>query len=313
MLPYNSGTVEPSKDKKRSHKGFVFFLFLIIVIDALGIQTYTSVQANAVQVAQTNESKIVLTPAQKNSIALETSWKDMLSGFNGHIDIALYNDKTGEISRYTNYNGTFDTASIIKLSILEEVLLQDQAAGISITDDQLGEVTPMIENSDNDAASALWSSIGGASTINSFYKQIGANTSTANDTNGWGLTQTTALDQLKVLNALAYPGKTLSTDSSAIADNLLDQVEADQTWGVSGGVPSDVSFELKDGWLPDNETNDTFSSTDDWTVNSIGHIHGDGVDYTLAVLTEGNATEQDGINTIQSVASTAWSTLDSEK
>jgi beta-lactamase class A len=306
-------TVEPSKDKKRAHKGFILFLFLIIVIDVLGIHGYGTLQASAVQSAQTSELKATLTTSQKNSLALETSWETMFKGFSGHIDIALYNDKTGEISRYTNYNGTFDTASIIKLSILEDLLVQDQKAGINITDDQLGEATPMIENSDNDAASALWASIGGASAINSYYKQIGADSSTASDTNGWGLTQTTALDQLKVLNTLAYPGKTLTTASSAIADNLLDQVEADQTWGVSGGVPSDVSFELKDGWLPDNETNDSFSSTDDWTVNSIGHVHGDGVDYTLAVLTEGDITEQDGINTIQSVASTAWSTLDSEK
>jgi beta-lactamase class A len=280
-------------------------VFIIFIIN--------SKDTHAATVAKTDAADIVLTQGQKNSLALSSTWKNILGNFKGSIDIALYNDKTGDIARYTNVDQTFDTASIVKLSILEETLLQDQAAGYSgLTDTQTDEATPMIENSDNDAATYLWDSVGGASAMNSFFKQVGATQTTAGDP-AWGLTQTTAIDQLKVLNALAYPGKILTSDSASTADNLLDQVEPDQTWGVSGGVPSDVSFELKDGWLPDNETNDAYSNTDDWTVNSIGHVYGDGVDYTLAVLTDGDATEQDGINTIQSLSTAAWDNLSSVK
>jgi beta-lactamase class A len=297
-------------NKKTSHKGFIFFLIILVSIDVFIIHIFNADQASAVQVDKNDVSKLYLSTSERNSLLLDSAFQKTVAGFKGSVDVALYNDKTGTVSHYSNTTDTFNTASIIKLSILEEVLVQDQASGEGISDDQLAEAEPMIENSDNDAASALWDSVGGPTAMEDFYHQIGAaSTTTATD---WGLTQTTALDQLKVLNALAYPGKSLSSDSASTADNLLDQVEADQTWGVSGGVPSNVSFELKDGWLPDADTSDSYSNTDDWTVNSIGHIYGDGVDYTMAVLTDGNDTEQDGITNIESLATAAWNTLSSE-
>lgn len=237
---------------------------------------------------------------------LEAAWKQTLAATpaDGNVDIAVYDSKTGAITHYANQPSTFITASIIKLSILETLLWHDQQQGLSgLTADQLAEAEPMIENSDNDAATDLWQVDGGQLAINAFFRQIGAGQSTASV--DWGLTQTTALEQLKVLNEVAYPGKLLTAASAAQANGLMDHVETDQRWGVSGGVPASVSVQLKNGWLADADV----AGTSGWNVNSIGHVHGNGADYTIAVLTNDNSTEQDGINTIQALSTATWNVL----
>ncbi len=44
-------------------------------------------------------------------------------------------------------------------------------------------------------------------------------------------------------------------------------------------------------------------------MNSIGYVHGDGRDYLVAVLTDGNATEAQGIDTIESLSDLIWENL----
>jgi hypothetical protein len=80
----------------------------------------------------------------------------------------------------------------------------------------------------------------------------------------------------------------------------MENVTADQRWGVSGDVPAGVTVALKNGWLPLKGTNG------DWQINSVGWISGDGRDYLMAVLTTGNPSEQYGINTIDQLAATVW-------
>lgn len=252
-------------------------------------------------------------PPKANKSAEEQSklvaaWKQVVAATppDGNYDIAVYDTATGATTHYSNTDTTYNTASIIKMSILEDTLWQDQQQGLSgLTASQLAQAEPMIEQSDNDAATDLWTSLGGQSSIQTFFQKIGATQSTANVE--WGLTQTTALDQIKVVNEVAYPGKLLTVASANQADQLLNQVEADQHWGVSGGVPAGVTVQLKNGWLADAGNNGTTG----WNINSIGHVHGDGMDYTIAVLTDDNNTEQDGINTIQALSTAAWNTLSS--
>lgn len=241
---------------------------------------------------------------------LEEAWKQAVavSPPDGNVDIAVYDNATGAIAHYTNVPGnsadTFITASIIKLSILESTLWQDQQQGLpGLTQDQLSESEPMIENSDNNSADDLYLDAGGSSGLNAYFKQIGATDTIASGP--WGLTRTTAIDQLKIVGEVAYPGKLLTTASAKQANGLMDQIESDQRWGVSSGVPDAVSVQLKDGWL----SNSDIDGSSGWNVNSVGHVHGDGVDYTIAVLTNEDNSLQDGINTIQMLSTTTWDTL----
>ncbi len=96
------------------------------------------------------------------------------------------------------------------------------------------------------------------------------------------------------------PSPLLTADQRGYVLRLMERVTPSQRWGVSGGVPRGVTVALKNGWLP------LTSAGDDWQINSVGWIHGDGRDYLLAVLTTGNATEQDGIAVIDKLAATVW-------
>ena len=82
----------------------------------------------------------------------------------------------------------------------------------------------------------------------------------------------------------------------------MSQVEADQQWGVSGGVPSTARIALKNGWVP-------LTSNTDWEVNSIGRIAGDGRRYLLAVLTAHDSSEAYGIATIEGISAIVWKDL----
>jgi hypothetical protein len=148
----------------------------------------------------------------------------------------------------------------------------------------------------------LWTEVGGSKAVDGLFKQIGA-THSQGGADHWGWSTTTALDQLKVVNQVAHP-TLLSATSVAAANSLLTHVEAGQHWGISGGVPAGVTVQLKNGWLDPGDTNG-----EGWVVNSVGYVQGSGVDYTIAVMTNDNKTEQHGINTIQALAGVAWTTV----
>jgi hypothetical protein len=57
---------------------------------------------------------------------------------------------------------------------------------------------------------------------------------------------------------------------------------------------------IKNGWLPLDSANN------DWQINSVGWISGNGRDYLIAVLTTRNPTEQYGIDTIDQLAAMVW-------
>jgi beta-lactamase class A len=292
--------------------GFAKKMTIAICVLVIGGLWFGYDRAHASEVRADVQKRVAAQEVQEHiqrlTSELTTAWSKTLSTSpaDGNVDIAVYDKSTGTTAEYTNATTgtTYNTASIVKMSILEKLLLENQQHGISgLTSAQMSEAVPMIENSDNDAATALWSEVGDDASMNAFFQQIGATDTTAGLQDTWGLTQTTALDQLKVVDQIAYP-KLLSSASVAAADNLLNNVEADQKWGVSGGVPSSATVQLKNGWLDYNAG---------WNINSIGHVHGDGVDYTIAVLTDNNNTEQDGINTIQALSTATWNTLSAAK
>jgi beta-lactamase class A len=310
--PIGQGYLATARFRITSHRRSAISVLVLLLIASGGYfdhsitaaASHPATQAGSSLGAQTTKTPV--SPGPKASTAstiassLSAGWQSALAGRSGAINIAVYDHNTGQTFHYAEGATTFDTASIVKLSILEKLLLEDQSDGKSLSGTQLVEATRMIENSDNNAATYLWNLVGGTLALNNLFAQVGATASQAGLEDYWGLTQTTALDQLRILNAVAYPGTYLSTTSAAAADALLHRVEADQRWGVSGGVPSVVAVDLKNGWL---------ERPKGWDINSIGHVYGNGADYTIAVLTSGNPTEQYGISTIQSLSGVTWDTL----
>lgn len=246
-----------------------------------------------------------------NTAFLERAWDVALAGHTGEIDIAVNDFQSNQIAQ-THYpkdsdGETFDTASIVKLSTLEGLLIKSQLDQEPITPYENDLAAKMIKNSDNNATAILWSEVGDAPAMDSFWQQQLGTTSTTAGTNGyWGNTQTTAIDQLKVVNAVVNAGTILSPlteESGAYADELMKNVESDQHWGVSGGIPEGIPVNLKNGWFPDSFTTNDYSDTDSWTINSIGYIPNH---YSIAILTRGNRSMEDGIALVEKLSAIAW-------
>ncbi len=227
------------------------------------------------------------------STELENAWSEIASERQGNIDIAVFDAHTGQTAHYSKTGERIKTASIVKLSILERLAMLDP---LWVEQNKM-YIKPMITESSNAIASTLWNKVGGASGMQEFYNHIGANSTIAGAGGSWGGTATTALNELLVVNNAVYPNATLLPESRAIITDFMHQVVPGQRWGVTAGVPADVSVGNKNGWYADR-------------CNSIGHVSGQGVDYTIAVLTDGNLDKNSeciyGRETIGLLSAATW-------
>jgi len=84
---------------------------------------------------------------------------------------------------------------------------------------------------------------------------------------------------------------------------LMANVAPDQAWGMSSELADNAQVELKNGWL-ELDTG--------WVVNTIGHVKTENSNYTIAVLTNGNATQDQGIDLIESLAAVTAKQLNAD-
>jgi len=228
----------------------------------------------------------------------------------GSLLAAVYDIRTGQ-SWHLGTGPAQAEASVVKLDILETLLARQEGTALSPGDQSLSKT--MIEDSDNDAATSLWDAAGGATGIGAYNDSAGLTGTTPSACvtcagfawPGWGLTTTDPADQLALLKQLIEPGPRplLSDAQRSYILSLMENVTADQRWGVSGGVPAGVTVALKNGWLP------LTAGNTDWQVNSVGWVSGDGRDYLIAVFTTGNPSMQYGIDTISALSARVWAAL----
>lgn len=208
--------------------------------------------------------------------------------------VAVTDHRTGVTYAY-GADEPFQTASVVKVEILAETLLQARQAGEPLNADQQELADKMIRQSDNGAASQLWKQNGDTEGLAAANATLGL-TGTVPGINGyWGLTTTTATDQVHLLDAIANPAGPLG-DSNQVLLNLMGSVEADQHWGVSAAARPGESVELKNGWMQ------PVDDKSPWTVNSVGRITGPNTDATIAVLSRGHTTLDAGIAFVQNIA-----------
>ncbi len=213
------------------------------------------------------------------------------------VSVAVLDLASGDSAVYGD--GRFDTASIVKVDILATLLLQAQDAGRHLTAAEKSYATAMIENSDNASASALWRTIGKAAGLDTANKRFGLTDTEGGDGMYWGLTRTTAADQLVLLQQVFGEDSELSEASRAYLRELMGEIAADQQWGVSAAADGSA-WALKNGWLPR-------TATGLWDINSIGRVTVDGRDCLVAVLSHGNTTQAKGISLVEEAARTAVS------
>ncbi|MFE2299838.1 serine hydrolase [Streptomyces sp. NPDC059445] len=211
--------------------------------------------------------------------------------------VAVLDVGSGESAAYGDT--AFDTASIVKVNILAALLLQAQEADRHLTAREKTYATAMIENSDNASATALWAAIGRADGLDAANKRFGLTDTQGGDGELWGLTQTTASDQLTLLRQVFGDDSELSAASRSYLQGLMGEIETDQRWGVSAAGDGS-RWALKNGWL-------ARSTTGLWDINSIGRISSDGHDYLVATLSNGNSTQAKGISLVEAVSKAAVS------
>ncbi|MFD7691145.1 serine hydrolase [Streptomyces sp. NPDC059781] len=214
------------------------------------------------------------------------------------VSVAVLDPDSGESASYGG--GAFDTASIVKVDILAALLLQAQDAGRTLTAEEKTYAAAMIENSDNDSTSALWRAIGTADGLDAANERFGLTGTAGGDGPLWGLTQTTAADQLALLRQVFdAEGSELGEASRAYVRELMERIAVGQRWGVSAAADG-AEWALKNGWL-------RRSTTGLWVINSIGRVTAGGHGCLVAVLSRGSATQEEGIALTEAAARAAVS------
>ncbi|MBL1096444.1 serine hydrolase [Streptomyces coffeae] len=246
-------------------------------------------------VASDNERRSAPPPPVRTLTgALTAALDPVAEGSRAYFSVGLRDIRSGAVGVYGG--GWYDTASIVKVGILAALLLDVQDAGRALTAQERAYATAMIERSDNSAASALWRTIGGADGLDTAHRRLGLTETFGGNAGRWGLTRTTAADQLRLLRAVFEGGSALTQESRAYIRTLMGRTAREQSWGVSAaGDGTGNGFRLKNGWLPR-------STTGLWDINSIGQITAGGRDYLIVVLSDGSRRMDTGIALVEAAA-----------
>jgi hypothetical protein len=270
---------------------------------------------------------------------------DYLSHREGVVQVGLFDKNTGNTYLLSTGDATQYTASMVKVDILAKWLRHYQNHGVQIPDGIPFSIKylmqHMIENSDNSAATALFRFGGGCKALTRFNKLIPMNSTQVGCESptyyGWGNTITTAADQVALMKVFAYgvPKRVLGVDARNFGLSLMENIEPDQSFGISCGPwgrtqdhpePSctppnyaqpvaGVTVALKNGWktLP---TCTAPIPECPWQVNSTGWVKGEGRDYVLTVLTTDDPVgvgdqfgKLYGTDTIQKISKMIWNNL----
>ncbi|MFD9462929.1 serine hydrolase [Streptomyces sp. NPDC060027] len=239
----------------------------------------------------------VAEPAVDRDALLAKAMRAVTVAAGAKASVAVLDLDSGASAAYGD--AAFDTASIVKVNILAALLLQAQDADRHLTAQEKTYATAMIEHSDNASATALWRAIGRADGLDAANKRFGLTDTEGGEGELWGLTQTTASDQLTLLRQVFGDESELGESSRSYLQGLMGEIAAGQRWGVSAAADGS-QWALKNGWLPR-------STTGLWDINSIGRVSADGHAYLVAALSNGNSTQTKGISLVEAVSKAALS------
>ncbi|MET7952263.1 serine hydrolase [Micromonospora sp. NPDC005324] len=210
--------------------------------------------------------------------------------FDGHLAMAMLDRQGG--ARVTVDVRKFQTASIVKVNILAALLLREQMRNRDLSSGARRLAEAMIVASDNDAASTLWREIEGQRGLAAANRTLGLRETRPNTQ--WGLTTTTAADQIRLLTVMTTPNGPLKTPNCRFILELMGRVNPDQQWGVTAGAEANnIESYVKNGWTTVTEDNNR------WLVNSIGRIVEPDRDWLIAVLSDHHVSQEEGIRVVE--------------
>jgi beta-lactamase class A len=250
--------------------------------------------ASAAATSAAATASAICTSASHPALAARVSKRILaaMAGRSSVVGLTVDDRVTGLTCKY-HPHWHFDSASVVKVTILSALLrkLQQEHRGLTAAQKELA--TEMITISDNDAASTLWAETGMAS-LQHFLDLAGMNETVLGQDGYWGLTLITAHDELTLLKLLTSKNSVLTTANRDYVLGLMARVVSYERWGVPAGAPTDVTVHVKNGWLP--------LATHGWRINSIGSFSGHGKNYMIVVLTDDNPTMDYGVDSVQDIA-----------
>lgn len=205
--------------------------------------------------AEAHRAGALCTSSREPTLAARLS-RDIAKALKGRestVSLAVHDPGRGLRCRLADTDA-YDSASIAKVLIMQAVLGRAEELGRAPTRLEARRLKAMITRSDNTAASELWKGLSRAR-LKRVLREAGARDTVLGHDSYWGLTRTTARDQLALLAAISRRTEALS---------LMGQVVRQQAWGVSAGAPRTVKVHLKNGWLP--------RKTHAWRVHSVGIV-----------------------------------------
>ncbi|HEX8730706.1 MAG TPA: serine hydrolase [Ktedonobacterales bacterium] len=211
--------------------------------------------------------------------ALSPSLASYLAGKGGYVGVVAY-DITRNTTYIYNSTGLFTMASSAKVPLMISYLTHIESLGRGPNSYELSVLTAMIEHSDNNAAQAIYDTLGDQSGQQYYLRKWGIYDYTPN-VNGWGWCEWSPGDMAHLLTLL-YQGKVLNSADRALAFHLMRSIESDQRFGVGDTAPSGANVAMKDGWVPEPDGW--------WAVNTSGIVIVGSETYIVTVYTRDQAS-----------------------
>jgi hypothetical protein len=192
----------------------------------------------------------------------------------GWLSWAMMDQRTGKIYGSKNMASTSTTASLIKAWIGADFLRRSAAAGDDPSETRMRQLTIMIRNSDNVAASALWDVVGGGASTKRMIKTCDMTDSRSHP--NWSNTRLSPRDITR-LGACIADGRAAGPRWTAWLLKEMRLVRGIGDFGIRKAFPAGVAktIAIKNGWV-------TRDALGQWHVNCLAI--GDG--WTMGVMTQ---------------------------
>lgn len=279
---------------------------------ALNVRARTNAQAqpdSAQQGKRSGAPTVHATPQQANTSStsdsmalLSANLSTYLPRLDPNVGVEVY-DLTNQHSYTHNNSARFLTGSSAKVPIMFAFLAMTEKQNRQPDADEMNLLTTMIENSDNDSATALYNEINDAAGLSSYLQQIGVS-GLEPDNDAWGYSLITPHAMVNLLTQL-YNGTILTANDRAMAFHLMQNIESDQRWGVGDTAPAGATVSMKNGWLPGPDGL--------WTVNTSGIVTVNGITYIVSVYTQEQASLAAGQSIVQTVCGDVTSAFTAHK
>ena len=210
-----------------------------------------------------------------------------LAGRTGRTGFAVI-DSEGRLSG-VRYDQTWVSASVVKAMLLVAYLRMIDAQGQHTVGAANAFLYPMINVSDNTAATTTWSIVGNARLIALAHLAGMTHYSITTD---WASSYISPADQARFffeMNSLIPP------EFVGYANSLLSGIAAFESWGIPAiARPLGYTVYFKGGWRP---------TVLGQLVHQVARLHGPHGTFAIAVMTDGDPSMGYGIDTIQGVTS----------